>query len=241
MFYLISTLIFFASPVMAESIELIGGGPAKEGEFPSSVYVSLDGARCSGTVVGPTALLLAAHCIGKSKAASFQLSGVKYQGRCTVHKGWANNETADWALCKMNKEIEGISFEKVNTDPSAVAVGDTVTLTGYGCTVPGRGTGGNDGIYRVGEAKVTKTPKGKNYDVITDKGAALCFGDSGGPAFKTMPDGTRVLFGVNSRGNIRTTSYLSAVHVEEAVNFMKAWSEKQNSPICGITIDGCGI
>ncbi len=113
-------------------------------------------------------------------------------------------------------------------------------LTGYGCVQPGGG-GGNDGTYRIGEAKVSSIPSRDN-DIVTRGGAALCFGDSGGPAFKYLnaEKTKRVVISVNSRGDIRTTSYLPATHTAMAKKFFKDFAEKNGLKICGVHADAMG-
>lgn len=241
MFLLISALLFFASPVVAGTIELIGGGPAPDGEFPASVYLKIDGGWCSGTVVGERAVLTAAHCAIGNRSVRFELAGRTFTGKCEQAPSYKKNATADWALCQLDRPVEGIEFERIGTDPEAVAEGDLLLLTGYGCTVPGRGTGGNDGIYRIGEAKVLDVPAGRSNDIVLANGAALCFGDSGGPGFKIEADGKRTVVGVNSRGDIRATSFLSSTFTAEARRFFKGWAVKRQLQVCGVygTDVGC--
>src|SRR5262245_54831417 len=55
--------------------KVIGGRPAKSSDWPASFYSSAEGARCTATLVGPRAMLLAAHCVGDSQEASIELVG----------------------------------------------------------------------------------------------------------------------------------------------------------------------
>jgi hypothetical protein len=81
-------------------------------------------------------------------------------------------------------------------------------------------------------------------DTITKSGAALCFGDSGGPAFyyPNPQQKNRFVISTNSRGDISTTSYLSASSTEIAVRFIKNWAQSngQNGQICGAFPDAQG-
>jgi hypothetical protein len=141
--------------------------------------------------------------------------------------------------------VTGIPYENLNTDPTAVKVGDEILLTGYGCVRQGGG-GGNDGTYRIGEAKVSKVGKGDSAkgdnDIVAKNGAALCFGDSGGPAFKYLDAGKtkRVMISINSRGNIRDTSYLSSVSTPRAKGFISIWSAAKGVKLCGYHADAKG-
>lgn len=213
---------------------LINGTPADLKDWPSSVYASMSGSRCTATVVGERTLLIAAHCVGNGAKASFSVGANQYSSTCTQAPQYNGNSTADWTLCLIDKVVAGTQYENVNSESSRITVGQELTLTGYGCIKPG-GSGGNDGIYRVGTAKVTNIPSGNSNDIVTKGGAALCFGDSGGPAF-LVDNNTKArwVVGVNSRGDISTTSYLSSVSTSVALNFIKDWAQKNNQQICGI-------
>lgn len=215
---------------------LIGGTPASPADWLATVYSSQGNSRCSATVVGPRTLAIAAHCVGNGKTATFSVLGKKYVSSCTHSRLYAGNSTADWALCLVTETVTGIKYEVVGQDPALVKVGDELLLTGYGCTQPG-GTGGNDGVYRTGKAKVTQVPSGNSNDIVTKGGAALCFGDSGGPAFVVMSDGMRYQVSINSRGDIRTTSYLSALFTDAAKDFYAKWSDLNKAVICGVHKD----
>jgi hypothetical protein len=230
---LLSTMLF------AEGVSptLIGGTPAPAGEWPASVYASMGGARCTATVIGPRVLAIAAHCVSNGGSASFKAGGNSYTAVCTHSSDYRGNSTADYTLCEIDREVTGIKYESLLVDEEKLKVGMTVKLTGYGCIQPGGG-GGNDGIYRIGNAKITRLPSGNNNDVVTNASpAALCFGDSGGPAVLIEDDGSRWVFGVNSRGNIASVSYLSAWYTTQGKRFLNAWVAREGHSICGMHPD----
>jgi hypothetical protein len=223
-----------------DAVELIGGQPVTPEDWPGVFYTSQGGSRCTGTVIGERVVASAAHCMGNGGTLTLQYQGQTYSGRCTHATQYRNNSTADWALCLLDTAIPDAIAETVNVDPARVAMGDTMTLMGYGCIRNGGG-GGNDGTLRMGTAPITRLPSGTNHDTVTRGSAALCFGDSGGPAFVTDEEtGKRYQTGINSRGNISDTSYLSSLHVETALTFYRTWSETNGVKICGVHEDAAG-
>lgn len=211
---------------------LIGGKIVDKAKYPGIIRISSGGAGCTAAVVGPNAVLTAAHCVSDGGKISFKHAGLSYSSEpCKHHPGYASNKTKDFALCKVKDVKE--PWISVNTDHNLVKVGESIVLSGYGCTDKG-GKGGSDGYLRIGEARVTRVPSSGNFDIVSTGVAALCFGDSGGPAFKGS-----LLVGVNSRGNIEDTSYVSAVHMADE-EYMIPWAKAQGVEICGLTKDCIG-
>lgn len=215
-----------------QSPALIGGDPVKPGDFPEVVYISMGSGRCSATVVGPRAVLTAAHCARGGKKITFEHNQAQYSGKCYAPNAYPRQDH-DIAICLVDKPIAKPYAQLSSDGPSK---GDDVTLIGYGCTKPGGG-GGNDGILRQGKAEVTGFT---TWDFVTKAKAALCYGDSGGPAFKeikTPTEDQHVILGVNSKGNIKDTSYLSKIYTKASREFLSAWAMKNETDVCGINVD----
>lgn len=217
---------------------LIGGVPADPNQWPASVYMHTEDASCSSTLIGDRVLLSACHCMDNGGVVNFNIGANRYSARCTHHAEYKKNDTADWALCLVDRPVIGVEFEAVAVLQDFKA-GDDIRLTGYGC-IKSPGVGGNDGIFRIGQAKVTALPYGKNYDIVSKGGAAICFGDSGGAAFHEYPDGSRNVAGVSSRGDIDTMSYLPSMASPTAQKFFKSFAKKNGVKICGIHSDAEG-
>lgn len=223
------------APTQGGDATLIGGSAADPKEWPASVYASMSGASCSGTVVADRTMLFAAHCVSNNGTASFTVLGNRYTSKCTHHPSYKGNSTADWALCLVDRPVTGIEYENVNTDAALVKMGDALQLTGYGCIRKGGG-GGNDGVFRIGTAPVIDLPQlsRSDYDIVTKGSAALCFGDSGGTVYKWLDAAhtQRVMVGVNSRGDISTTSYLPAYATPAFWDWAKGWETKNAQKLC---------
>lgn len=227
---------FIVFPIYAVEFTLINGKTADLKDWPASVYATMGSSRCTATVIGEKVLLIAAHCVGDGKSATFSVKGNSYKSLCTHSPHYRNNTTADWALCIIDNNVQGIPYEVVNQDPEIHKVGQNLQLTGYGCTNPGGG-GGNDGTYRIGESNIIDLPSGSNNDIVTRGGgsAALCFGDSGGPAFLwDAKKEKRLVVSVNSRGDIKAISNLSSISTSMAKTFFSDWSSRNKVEICGI-------
>lgn len=135
--------------------------------------IQIGNSGCTATLVGPRVLVTAAHC-GKRRGQRVKVEfdfGV-YNGKFYPYDAY-NNNTRDVAVIRLNRQVNEISPYSIAQAPE---VDREVILAGYGCT--GRREGGN-GILRRGIAKIVQINK---YDFIMQGGAALCFGDSGGPS-----------------------------------------------------------
>jgi len=225
--------------------ELRGGRVADPSDWQASFYTLSAGGSCTASMVGDRVLLTAAHCVANGAAVTLKRAGAIYRATCEHApeygggKPYAN--TADYALCAVDRTVPGVSAERVSADARALTVGKEILLTGFGCTTD-QGTGGNDGVYRIGEAKVVTLPSGDNNDITVSGRAGLCFGDSGGPAFVIGAGSARVQVSVNSRVENRSPtgtdlgpkSFLSSLTSAQGAAFLRDWSRRNNLRICGL-------
>jgi hypothetical protein len=197
-------------------------------------------------MVGPRVLLTAAHCVPAEGIITIRMGARSWQGTCSHHPSYTANKTADWAACGFNEDGPKVPYERVNEDPALPKVQASVELSGFGC-ITDEGTGGNDGIYRTGDATVVTLPKDGSFDVVTKGAVGLCFGDSGGPSFWYVdPEKKkRVVVGVNSRvgvdasGKLNAYSYLSST--SGAATFLRDWAKARGVAVCGLhaEVSGC--
>lgn len=219
--------------------ELIGGKPVERGAYPEIVYIRSGDARCSATIIGPQVILTAGHCVADqgsigpaAEVVDFVIDKVSYSAQCQQAPLYRDQiEDHDMALCKVDKEL---SVKPASISKIGPKIGDKIILTGYGCIQPGGG-GGNDGTLRMGLSTVSKLPVGKDHWFYTQDDSALCFGDSGGPSLLKSEE--HLLIGVNSRGNIKDLSLLTALWTPESIAFFQDFARDSEVSICGVTDD----
>lgn len=217
----------------AADSRLINGKPVDPGTYKEVVRIRSDGAGCTATVVGPRAIITAAHCAKTGGVATFTLDGKNYSATMTRSPVYPGQDH-DINIGLVDQEVTGVQ---------PATIGGTATqnlgliLLGYGCVNPGGG-GGNDGILRIGESTIVEF---SGFDMVSRKagGAALCFGDSGGPAFVVGQNGKKYLLGINSKGNIQDTNYNARLDHQESTKFLQNYTQQNNVKICGVNLE-CG-
>jgi hypothetical protein len=239
--------------------------------FPEIHVARISGSLCTASVVGPRTVLLAAHCVYEKR--KIRVAGLSAE--CEISRAYdpakAYGLTADYALCVTEEDIPNSVYGTVALEDDKIARGRYLLLSGAGCTEWNE----RDGKLRVGHARIVSTPNTASNDIVLDwekvyfgggEGAALCPGDSGGPAFY-LPDVNkfqpRFIAGVNARtaavcvpdpsipardcpnGDVKIlgTSYVSSLATDEAQSFFQEFVDPErmgvgaNSLICGFNFE----
>lgn len=153
---------------------MVGGEQVDESLAASVVRVG----NCSGTLIAPSAVLTAAHCVEADGSVEVRIpsSATTARVRCVVHPRYRSSEPAhDLAVCRLDSPSSATPIPLMADGPPVV-LGASVNLVGYGLAAPfERGTG----EVRSVDTRVGKVSNEGFLAGTVDRTA--CRGDSGGP------------------------------------------------------------
>lgn len=210
----VSTLLL-ASLVSCTSYALVGGAKIDNDALSRSVLtiVGSRGNFCSGTLIAPTLVLSAAHCV--TPGASYKI--VRYDGdrqpqliavkRVAAHPQFnaqgirAHRASADIALLQLNEPLPGKTSLPLGVPTEPFEAGQSYSIAGVG--VAARGDGKSGGTVRSADLVSTSHPgrlQIRLLDPATKNeraGLGACTGDSGGPVLQQQ-NGRSIVIGVIS-------------------------------------------
>ncbi|WP_369216939.1 S1 family peptidase [Streptomyces flavofungini] len=182
---------------------IIGGGYASNAPWAARLF-SNGQQTCSATIIAPTWILTAKHCVSGGNL-SFRIGSLDQTSGGTTANGVSivNNASADLSLVKLDRSVSG-SYARLG-NPGSVSVNQTVQVYGWGATSQcGSEINCQSRLLKVANVVVT----GGCRDAY--QGQAICArrgngitagGDSGGPM---MANGAQV--GVASTSDRQTTT-----------------------------------
>jgi secreted trypsin-like serine protease len=234
-----------AQPLEEEGIEIgdtsqeIVGGVATS-EYPAVAFLysefsnSDDAQLCSGTLVTPSVILTAAHCVEFANGSPEQY--LAYFGTNVLveadtgeidtipikaydfHPAWNidNLEAGnDIGMVALERPVPAaVQPVPINREPLEDHIGEEVQLVGWGRT---SGEGQDFGVKRETTSTLENT-----QELLIQYGSATantCQGDSGGPNFMTV-GGVEVIAGITSYGNVGCNDYGVGTRVDRFTEFI---------------------
>ncbi len=190
--------------LVAPADALTGNAPPAAGYAARAIVMVVDprGDLCTGTALARDLVLTAAHCVAGKLAyqvKTFQsgqtiaVRAIALHPRFEMANYAASRATADLALVKLAAPLSDLVMPAKLARPRRVAVGEMLTIAGFGVTAAGTARG--LGVPRMATLSVTGKPGSlqiRSFDLATRNvraGLGACTGDSGAPAFEPASEG----------------------------------------------------
>lgn len=180
------------------AVAITGNAPPATGWAARPIVMIEDsnGNLCTGTALAADLVLTAAHCVTRvlryrvkpyQTGEAILVRTVARHPRFSYEAYAASRATADVALVKLESPLPGIVVPAALAAARRVAVGDTLTVAGFGVTQAGTAHGLR--VPRMARLTVTGKPGSLQIRLVdpaaNNRRAGLggCTGDSGAPAF----------------------------------------------------------
>lgn len=223
--------------------EIYGGADAQTCAWPTTVAVTNGGGLCSGTIIHPEVVVYAAHC-GASSGTRIRLGETSSNNPVTLTPEFcrsypdyftAGDQDVDWAFCKLSSPL-GIPVTPpvMGCEYGDLNYGTQVAIVGYGNNQSGGNDGFGAGRKRWAMATLIGVNIPDNVAAVSESGEpAICSGDSGGPAFARMADGSWHAFGITSTGPGGCEPNAGRIH--SLISGAVPWIEEQS----GVDVTPC--
>lgn len=193
--------LFVLAPLAAQAAEdlttpppppdtIHGGEAATTCAWPTAVMLG----GCSGTLVHPEIVIYAAHC-GTPGTVRFGEygNGPSVSAQCRTNPGYDDTTPTDWAICKLS--------QPVNLPVTPILYGCELDMLGPGTPVVQAGFGatsdaGGFGVKYWVDSFINNVEEG--VLTVGGNGIGACPGDSGGPLFIELEDGSWRTCGITS-------------------------------------------
>ncbi len=179
-----------------------GAAPALPCEWPSVATFRVGETKCSATLVHPEVIVTAAHCLeaGDTARVRFGEDFSPYEVRidvsdCVVNERYFETRAPedDYAACILTAPVDvPIVPIAMGCDTAGLTPGADAAIVGFGLPE----VGGEFGRKHWALTQIADDPRSPGLVAVGDNEVNGCLGDSGGPGFVRLPDGTWRTFGV---------------------------------------------
>lgn len=178
---------------------IVGGSEALACQFPASVFIgSWGGFHCTASLVHPRVVVTAAHCIGGIDMIGFgediyDPAFTVATESCAAHPDY-DYYGIDLGVCTLAEDAPAIAMVPLlmGCEAEQLVPGRVITLAGFGQSDEASGSGG--GTKRTTTNTIDSISEDYNEAYLLGDFNGSCYGDSGGPAYAQLDDGSWRVF-----------------------------------------------
>ena len=225
-------------PLSGTRLPIVGGNLAATCEWPTTVMMLGPSVICTGTLVHPRVVVTASHCLLDASGGlpAFTSIGLgetsKPWAKTVAISGCTTHPQNDFGFCVLTEDVTDIPIVPVMApcETSELAAGKAVVEVGFGVTsASNRAYGRKKWINGTIASGPLPPEVPSTVDVYATTGSqdGEYFGDSGGPLFFQMPDGTWRLIGEDRESpDIIGGSTAPRISSYTSIPYHVAWAEK---------------